>query len=268
MKKAKKMLSFALVLVLTIVATVGITVAYLTDTDEAENTFALGNVEIELVERQRAEDADGNKTTTLEDFADKKVLRPIVGSAQGDKDELGLPTAANWVDKIVDVTNTGSQDAYVRVLMAFPADMDDKDSAADMMLHWNINGTDYSWTMADEGQQVTIDERTYNVYSFTYNKVLPVKGTTDSHAITGVYIDSRVDATSSEDADGNKYITYSMVNSEGETVTSISYGDLDGDKEIDGPQIYVFAQAIQSAGFATPADAFAASNFTLDPWND
>ena len=123
MKKTKKVLSFALVLVLTIVATVGITVAYLTDTDEEKNTFALGNVEIELVEQQRAEDANGNKTTTLEDFANDKVLLPIVGSAQGEKDRLGLPTAANWVDKIVDITNTGSQDAYVRVLMAFPADM-------------------------------------------------------------------------------------------------------------------------------------------------
>ena len=267
MKKAKKMLSFALVLVLTIVATVGITVAYLTDTDEAENTFALGNVEIELVEQQRAEGADGNKTTTLEDFENDKVLLPIVGSAQGDKDKLGLPTAANWVDKIVDVTNTGSQDAYVRVLMAFPADMDDKDSAADMMLHWNYNPEGYSWKVADENTQVTIEERNYNIYSFTYNKVLAKDATTDSHAITGVYIDSRVDATSAVDENGNKYITYSMVNSKGKTISSIKYR-VDKNGNIEGPQIYVFAQAIQSAGFATPADAFAASNFTLDPWNN
>lgn len=262
MKKTKKYLALALAFLLTIAGTVGITVAYLTDTDEATNTFTIGNVEIELVEQQRVEveDENGNKTTKLGEFVNDKVLLPIVGSAQDGEDEFGLPTAANWVDKVVDVKNTGVQDAWVRVLFAFPADMDDAQSAAEMMLHWNHNPEGYNWVSKDEGLKVTIDGRKYNVYSYTYQDILPVGETTTSHAITGVYIDSRVDATSSTD-DGVEYITYSMVNGRKETVTSIPYA------VGDGPQILVFAQAIQSAGFKTAADAFTASSFTLNPWN-
>lgn len=238
----KKILAICLVVALAATAVIGGTLAYFTDTEDEINVFTLGNVVIDLVEEQR-----NDKGTALEAFEDNKVLLPIVGSAQGEKENVGgynLPTAANWVDKIVTVDNEGTQDAYVRVLFAFPAKMDDAQSAAEMMLHWNHDGSEAAgtWTRTDCGVKVTLGTEEYNVYNFTYNPVLTAKGTdnatTSSPAITGVYIDSRVDAT----VDENGAITYTMVNGRKETV-SATYA------EGTAPKLYVLTQGVQEAGF-------------------
>ena len=251
----KKILTLSLVLSLAATAVIGGTLAYFTDTEDEINVFALGNIVIDLVEEQR--NADGDE---LEEFVDGKLLLPIVGSAQGEKEKVGgynLPTAENWVDKIVTVDNEGPQDAYVRVLFAFPAKMDDARSAAEMMLHWNYDGseTDGTWTRTDCGVEVTLDGEKYNVYNYTYNPILTKKGTdgatTVSPAITGVYIDSRVNAT--VDADGN--ITYTMVNGRKETVSATYAKDT-------APKLYVLTQGVQAAGFeAQGADAALTAGF-------
>lgn len=238
----KKILAMCLVVAMLAIAIVGGTLAYFTDTEDEINVFTLGNVVIDLVEEQRNDEG-----TALESFEDNKVLLPIVGSAQGEKKNVGgynLPTAANWVDKIVTVDNEGTQDAYVRVLFAFPAKMDDAQSAAEMMLHWNHDGSEAAgtWTRTDCGVKVTLGTEEYNVYNFTYNPVLTAKGTdnatTSSPAITGVYIDSRVNAT--VDADGA--ITYTMVNGRDETKSATYAKDT-------APKLYVLAQGVQEAGF-------------------
>ena len=61
MKRNKKILSLVLAFVLTIIGTVGVTVAYLTDTDKETNTFTVGNVQIELIEQQRKLDDETKK---------------------------------------------------------------------------------------------------------------------------------------------------------------------------------------------------------------
>ena len=119
----KKILSICLVAVIAVMAIAGASLAYLTDTDDADNVFEVGNVQIELVEQQRNENGE------LEAFEDDKTLMPIVGSAQGEKDGYGLPTAKNYVDKIVNVKNTGKSDAYVRVIVAVPAGLDNSTDA-------------------------------------------------------------------------------------------------------------------------------------------
>lgn len=238
----KKILALCLVVALAATAVIGGTLAYFTDTEDEINVFTLGNVVIDLVEEQRNDEG-----TALESFEDNKVLLPIVGSAQGEKENVGgynLPTAANWVDKIVTVDNEGTQDAYVRVLFAFPAKMDDAQSAAEMMLHWNHDGSEAAgtWTRTDCGVSVILDGETYNVYNFTYNPILTKKGTegetTSSPAITGLYIDSRVNAT--VDADGA--ITYTMVNGRDETKSATYAKDT-------APKLYVLTQGVQEAGF-------------------
>ncbi len=247
----KKILAMCLCVAMLAIAIVGGTLAYFTDTEAEINVFTLGNVVIDLVEEQRNDEG-----TELESFEDNKVLLPIVGSAQGEKENVGgynLPTAANWVDKIVTVDNEGTQDAYVRVLFAFPAKMDDAQSAAEMMLHWNHDGSEAAgtWTRTDCGVSVILDGETYNIYNFTYNPVLTAKGTdnatTSSPAITGVYIDSRVDAT----VDENGAITYTMVNGRKETV-SATYA------EGTAPKLYVLVQGVQEAGFENANDALVA----------
>ena len=79
----KKITALCLCVALLAVAVVGASLAYFTDTDNATNTFAVGNVKIDLIEQERKLDADGNKTTELTDFDNGHKLYPIVGSAQG-----------------------------------------------------------------------------------------------------------------------------------------------------------------------------------------
>ena len=247
----KKILALCLCVVLAVTAVTGATLAYFTDKEVATNEFTLGNVKIDLVEEQRNDEG-----TDLEEFEDNKVLLPIVGSAQGEKETIGgynLPKAENWVDKIVTVDNEGSQPAYVRVLFAFPAKMDDAQSAAEMMLHWNYDGSEAAgtWTRTDCSVKITIGGEEYNIYNYTYNAVLPVDGTTASPAITGVYIDSRVNATQAEDGS----ITYTMKNGRNETVSATYAKDT-------APKLLVLAQGVQSAGFETQgADAALTAGF-------
>lgn len=108
----KRIVTIALVVALVAIAAVG-TLAYFTDTDKATNTFAVGNVEIKLIEQQRGENG-------LVPFEQNKKLYPIVGSAQGEKDEYGMPTAKNYVDKMVTIENTGSEKAYIALTLPFP----------------------------------------------------------------------------------------------------------------------------------------------------
>lgn len=251
MKKFKKTLLMALSFALVAVVSVASTLAYLSAQDNAASVFTAGQVDIELIEQQRNADR-----TALEDFKQGKELLPIVGSAQGEKDKFGLPTAANYVDKIVTVKNTGRNDAWVRVLVGFPVALDHAD-ASKMPLHWNIgtyfdaegnyNGdgveAPYNWNVDILDYVVEVNGINYNVYSFTYKTTLANGETTPDPAIVGLYLDSRVNY----DADLNAY--------------TIDYGN--GPEVItnfDGNVVMpVVAQAVQAGGFATGEDAFEAA---------
>lgn len=97
----KKVLTVCLVAVIAIMAVAGASLAYLTDTDAEDNVFTVGNVQIDLTE----------------DFTQNSKLLPATGSAQDG-------TLVNGVKKEVFVTNTGSEDAYVRVHIAIPEALD------------------------------------------------------------------------------------------------------------------------------------------------
>lgn len=114
----KKLTAIFLCVALAAIAIVGASLAYFTDTKSATNTFVVGNVKIELIEQQRGENG-------LVPFEQGKKLYPIVGSAQGEKDALGMPTAKNYVDKMVTIQNTGSEKAYIRAYFAIPSALDD-----------------------------------------------------------------------------------------------------------------------------------------------
>ena len=125
----KKLLGFAMVFALAAVAVVGGSLAYFTDEDEAENTFAVGNVNISLIEQQRNE----QNPDMLSPYVDGSTLIPVVETEKeespvitnGDEDETNdvvLPVEANYanyIDKIVRVSNTGKSQAYVRAFIAY-----------------------------------------------------------------------------------------------------------------------------------------------------
>lgn len=201
--KKKLLLGLSFVGVAAAAASLATSFAYYNSDDSAVNVMTAGNVQIKLVEQQRNEEGDA-----LEPFKQGKAITPLVGSAQGEKDKFGMPVAANYQDKIISVENTGANEAYVRVLMAVPAVLDDAD-ASKSPLHVNYgNRVDFTGTGAyntGEGWKTTwrwdyssvdtaaiqINGETYNVYCYTYKDALAT-GAKTSAAIAGVYLDSAV----------------------------------------------------------------------------
>ena len=119
----KKITALCLCVALLAVAVVGASLAYFTDTDNATNTFAVGNVKIALIEQQKG-------VNGLENFGNNKTLVP------GTSDK-------NAVSKIVTVKNTGVNDAWVWVDLKIPAYLVSNEyptNESKNALHWNSYG--------------------------------------------------------------------------------------------------------------------------------
>ena len=243
----KKIISLCTVGALSVATVVGGTLAYFTDMDTADNTFSIGNVQIEIEEEFDENDAQ---------------LIP-----------------GRDINKDVYVKNVGANDAYVRVHIAIPADMDDGNpeyNASKNFLHFNftqdsVASGQWSWLpeyTTEIGYRgngagnwnfytATIDEEAYNVYIVTYRSVLKANEKTATQALDKVYLDKTVDAVVSED---------------GQTIT---YEDTKGNEVTMGIDetfdIKVFAEAVQSEGFDNAYAAFEASyapaTETANPWN-
>lgn len=164
--KKKILVISAAVALLAILAVSG-SLAWFSDTDEVTNVFTVGSVKIE----QNEVGADGNP------FVQEQVLMPVVKADD--------PTDENYVAKIVDVTSTGENPAYVRTHIAIPTKLvgtlilDLSDSTK-----W-IPATNYEST-------TTVDGEEYTVYSFTYTEALN-KGDVTDDLLLGVYIDPKTD---------------------------------------------------------------------------
>lgn len=253
----KRIVTIALVVALVAIAAVG-TLAYFTDTDKATNTFAVGNVEIKLIEQQRGENG-------LVPFEQNKKLYPIVGSAQGEKDEYGMPTAKNYVDKMVTIENTGSEKAYIRAYFAIPSALDDgyeTFNAGLNVLHFNFGnkvengvvtsteGAEWIWTHGSKWNyfETTIDGIKYNVYFADYYQAVDA-GITTEQLIQGVYLDKSFDIK-----DGKCYAF-------GNEVT------LDAGWDWSKVSCPVFAVACQAEGFDSASAAMdAAFGAKYNPW--
>lgn len=261
----KKLTAIFLCVALAAIAIVGASLAYFTDTKSATNTFVVGNVKIELIEQQRVADKEGNKTTTLENFEQNKKLYPIVGSAQGEKDALGMPTAKNYVDKMVTIKNTGSEKAYIRAYFAIPSALDDgyeTFNAGMNVLHFNFGnkvvngaissteGVEWKWTQGSKWNyfETEIDGIKYNVYYADYYQAVDAGATTEQ-LVQGVYLDKTFDIK-----DGKCYAF-------GKEVT------LDAGWDWSKVSCPVFAIACQAEGFDNAAAAMdAAFGANYNPW--
>ena len=251
----RKVLTLALTVCIVAILAIGGTLAYFTDTDDATNTFTVGGVKIELIEQQRNADS-----SALVGFEQDKNLMPIVGSAQGEQeivDGVKLPTAENYVDKIMTIKNTGKSDAYVRIFVAVPTALQNgqtPNAPRYDVLHWNFNGDSCAtgeWT--DEivvANPTVINGVEYKIYSRTYTTALAATEVTGTPAYIGFYLDKSVD----QNADGEWTVDW------GNGPEVIDY-DLS-----DGVEIPVFAQAVQAAGFDSAEAAFTASGLPENPW--
>ena len=200
----KKITALFLCVALAAIAIVGASLAYFTDTDNETNTFTVGGVKIDLIEQQSNEDHTG-----FVPYTGDKVLMPIVGSAQGEKYPNGQPKAANYIDKVVTIQNTGKSAAWIRAYYAVPSDLDDgyeTFNAGANILHGNfgnkiVDGTVYTtfgaeWNWMHDGKwnyfETTMDGVNYNVYFADYYQPVAANETTEQ-LICGVYLDKNVD---------------------------------------------------------------------------
>lgn len=256
----KKITAIFLCVALLATAIVGASLAYFTDTDNETNTFTVGNVKIDLIEKER----DGKGGT--KEFTQGKKLYPIVGSAQGEKDALGMPTAKNYVDKMVTIENTGSEKAYIRAYFAIPSALDDgyeTFNAGMNVLHFNFGnkvengvitsteGAEWIWTHGSNKWnyfETEIDGIKYNVYFADYYQAVDAGATTEQ-LVQGVYLDKTFDIK-----DGKCYAF-------GKEVT------LDDGWDWSKVSCPVFAVACQAEGFDNAADAItAAFGANYNPW--
>lgn len=254
----KKITALFLCVALAAIAIVGASLAYFTDTDNETNTFAVGNVKIDLIEQERGENG-------LQPFTQNKKLSPIVGSAQGEKDALGMPTAKNYVDKMVTIKNTGSEKAYIRAYFAIPSALDDgyeTFNAGLNTLHFNFGnkvengvvtsteGVEWIWTHGSKWNyfETEIDGIKYNVYYADYYQAVDAGATTEQ-LVQGVYLDKTFDIK-----DGKCYAFDKEVT-------------LDEGWDWNKVSCPVFAVACQAEGFDTAAAAMdAAFGANYNPW--
>ena len=254
----KKIVALCLVVCLAAVAIIGGTLAYFTDTDKETNTFAVGNVKIDLIEQERGKDG------SLQNFTQDKKLYPIVGSAQGEKDNYGMPTAKNYVDKMVTIKNTGSEKAYIRAYFAIPSALDDgyeTFNAGLNVLHFNFGndenglsteGNQWIWKHGNNKwnyfETTLKDGIKYNVYYADYYQPVDANATTEQ-LVSGVYLDKSFDIK-----DGECYAF-------GKKVT------LDNGWNWNNVSCPVFAIACQAEGFVNATAAMdAAFGANYNPW--
>ena len=252
----KKLTAIFLCVALVAIAIVGASLAYFTDTDNAKNTFTVGNVKIDLVEQQKGENG-------LEAFDQGKTLVP------------GKSNDGNAVSKIATVKNTGKNDAWVWAELRIPKYLVSSEyptNESKNALHWNSYGcfnVEYNsgnyWSLAttdgivDADHNVTdpnmvavedglwydyqyvgtekIGDIEYVVIRTKMQNTLPA-GMTSLPFLAQVYMDWRV--TTSED--GTQFILPA-----GDPIsTDASW------------EIIVNAYAIQTEGFENVDDAIAA----------
>ena len=246
----KKVLLVGLLVVLVAAISVGLTVAYLTSTDTAKNTFTVGDVDIELLEsnlhRENA-GVDNEATSDSELWSDvDKLGTPTSEYKAGDTcytDDQIKADAAKYQDllkkngklnpgqsyhKMPYVVNTGSNDAYIRIRMMFPAALDTAILNSSMYTSTAMNSGEFTMAYDDSGA-VKVGDVAYNVYTFTRVKPLAPGEMTYWNVWGTIHMDA--DVTNEE------------------LKTLVPSGKFD---------ILVQADAIQADGFADATAAFAA----------
>lgn len=184
--KKKSILVAAIAVMLVAALVVGGTLAYFTDKDTATNTFTVGNVSIKLLEsslhRENAGVANG-QTSASELWSD--VAKEGTGNTSkykaGDTfytdDQIKADAAKYTCDnvklnpgqsyhKMPYVVNTGANDAYIRIRVMIPADLDTAILNSSMYTTTAIKSGEFTYAYDNSG---TVERNgvKYNVYTFT-----------------------------------------------------------------------------------------------------
>lgn len=183
----KKLTAIFLCVALVAIAIVGASLAYFTDTKSATNTFTVGNVKIELLEsslhRENAgvandatsdselwsdvdmEGANNNSPYKAGDsfYTDEQIK---ANAAQYSCNNIKLNPGQSY-HKMPYVVNTGANDAYIRIRVMFPADLDTAILNSSMYTTSATSRGEFSDMVYDNSGTVERGDIKYNVYTFT-----------------------------------------------------------------------------------------------------
>lgn len=148
--KKNRVIALCAAAILSVTAVIGGTMAYFTDTDDAKNTFTVGNVKIALHE---SNGQYGKDYATDEDYRNQWLPEhPLMPTDPSN--------TANVLGKEVTVKNTGASNAYLWTEVWIPAQLDDAEGDHDNLHLVYADGV----AVTPAGQQVDENEVTYNVY--------------------------------------------------------------------------------------------------------
>ena len=217
----KKLTAIFLCVALVAIAIVGASLAYFTDTKSATNTFTVGNVKIDLLEsslhRENAGVANG-ATSTSELWSD--VAKEGSGNTSkykaGDTfytDEQIEANAAEYTcenvqlvpgrsyHKMPYVKNTGSNDAYIRIRVMIPADLDTAVLNSSMYTSSAMDKGEFTMVYDNSGSVVRGGIK-YNVYTFTRIDPLAPGEMTYWNVWGTIHMDKTVTSAQSEELFG------------------------------------------------------------------
>lgn len=182
----KRFVAILLCVTLVALAAIGATFAYLTSTDSVTNTFTVGNVKIDLIESRLHRENAGipnGETSDSELWSDVDKL----GSGNTSKYKAGdtfytdaqiEADAAEYkcenvkllpgesYHKMPYVKNIGTEDAYIRIRVMIPADLDT--AILNSSMYTSSAMLKKEFTMAyDNSGTVEREGVKYNVYTFT-----------------------------------------------------------------------------------------------------
>ena len=217
----KKLLVLSLCVALAAIAIAGASLAYFTDTKSATNTFTVGNVKIDLLEsslhRENAGVANG-ATSTSELWSD--VAKEGSGNTSkykaGDTFYTDAQIEANAAQytcenvqlipgrsyhKMPYVKNVGNNDAYIRIRVMIPADLDTAVLNSSMYTSTAMNNKEFTLAV-DQSGTVEREGRKYNVYTFTRIDPLAPGEMTYWNVWGTIHMDTTVTSAQSEELFG------------------------------------------------------------------
>lgn len=235
----KKLLTLALAVAL-IAIMVGGSLAYFTAEDEVTNVFTIGSVKIEIFE---------NDAPTNEPEREFGPLTPIVNTEFPSED-------VSYIEKSVEVKNTGANDAYIRTHIAIPEKL-----VGYLYLDLSTSG----WERQQDSV-ATVAGVDYVVFTYDHSAAVSPEDFTNE-LLKGAYLGSDVDL--SEDAAGNLLF---VKRTNGEITDESGFvahtRNSDGSYTSANVNILVASQAIQADGFTDGATAALNSGFgaNTNPW--
>ena len=257
--KKKTILVAAIAVMLVAARVVGGPLASFPDTKSADNTFTVGNVKIDLLESSLHRENAGYVGTPGEELNPQNAELWSEGLKQGSNNTSPYKAGdtfytddqikanareykcenvelnpGEYYHKMPYVVNTGKNDAYIRIRVMIPADLDTAILNSSMYTTTALNNKEFTKAYDNTGAVVR-DGVKYNVYTFT--RIAPLKAGEMTYWNVWGTIHMDTDVTNEE-------------------IASL-FGE--GKPYADGTfPVLVEADAIQADGFANATDAFAA----------